>query len=100
MPYRFFMRYPRLRADIFGLGLRADIFSVGLAPSNAEAAGPFPWFLHAYASWLMHGMHDTMHEVPGVLLKPCELYHGLLHGHATLHEQLSRWHGEPVHGDS
>ena len=42
MPYRFFMRYPRLRADIFGLRLRADIFGVGLAPSDAEAAGPFP----------------------------------------------------------
>ena len=42
MPYRFFMRYPRLRADIFGLRLRADIFGVGLAPSDAAAAGPFP----------------------------------------------------------
>ena len=42
MPYRFCMRYPRLRADIFGLRLRADIFGVGLAPSDAEAAGPFP----------------------------------------------------------
>ena len=36
------MRYPRHRADIFGLRLRADIFGVGLALSDAEAAGPFP----------------------------------------------------------
>ena len=59
MPYRFCMRYPRLRADIFGLRLRANIFGAGLAPSDAAAAGPFPLFLHAYASWLMHGVHDT-----------------------------------------